>query len=87
MNSKIVFTFGMAVVCLFFVAGSAAAQWKDNMGGNWNNPTSASIGNIINDRLWNRVFAKARARDNASVCPSTNRSVPAPRRRKAMLWR
>ena len=41
------------------------AQWKDNMGGSWNNPTSASIGNIINDRLWNRVFAKARARDKA----------------------
>ena len=31
------------------------------MGGSWNNPTSASIGNIINDQLWNRVFAKARA--------------------------
>src|SRR4051812_4283318 len=43
----------------------AGAQWKDNMGGSWNNPTSASIGNIINDRLWNRVFAKARARDKA----------------------
>src|SRR5437660_11823143 len=43
----------------------AAAQYRDNMGGSWNNPTSASIGNIINDRLWNRVFAKARARDKA----------------------
>ena len=42
-----------------------SAQWKDNMGGSWNNPTSASIGNIINDQLWNRVFAKARARDKA----------------------
>src|SRR5438874_3807459 len=38
------------------------AQWKDNMGGSWNNPTSASIGNIINDQLWNRMRAKARAR-------------------------
>ncbi len=44
---------------------SVNAQWTDNMGGSWNNPTSASIGNIINDQLWNRVFAKARARDKA----------------------
>ena len=54
-----------AILCLFWAAGSASAQWKDNMGGSWNNPTSASIGNIINDSLWNRVFAKARARDKA----------------------
>lgn len=43
-----------------------AAQWKDNMGGNWNNMVSASLGNMINDRLWNRLRAKARARDKAS---------------------
>src|SRR5258708_39243768 len=49
-----------------------SAQWKDNMGGSWNNPTSASIGNIINDQLWNRVFAKARARDKARA------AAPAP---------
>lgn len=48
-----------------------SAQWKDNMGGNWNNPTSASIGNIINDQLWNRLRAKARARDKG------NSSAPA----------
>src|SRR5438874_13805178 len=53
------------IACLFCFAGITSAQWKDNMGGSWNNPTSASIGNIINDRLWNRVFAKARARDKA----------------------
>src|SRR5258708_30398691 len=54
-----------------------SAQWKDNMGGSWNNPTSASIGNIINDRLWNRVFAKARARDQAkSASGGTSESVP-----------
>src|SRR5260370_7351560 len=54
----------------------AAAQYKDNMGGSWNNPTSASIGNIINDRLWNRVFAKARARDKSrnSVPAKTSRA-------------
>src|SRR5438552_154974 len=56
---------------LFALCITTNAQWKDNMGGSWNNPTSASIGNIINDRLWNRVFAKARARDKASAAAST----------------
>src|SRR5712692_10619961 len=53
-----------------------AAQYTDNMGGSWNNPTSASIGNIINDRLWNRVFAKARAGDKSrnSVPAKTSRA-------------
>jgi len=58
----------LTVVAIVFLCGltvTTRAQWKDNMGGSWNNPTSASIGNIINDRLWNRVFAKARARDKA----------------------
>ena len=55
----------MAIVFLCGLTLTTSAQWKDNMGGSWNNPTSASIGNIINDRLWNRVFAKARARDKA----------------------
>ena len=50
---------------LLTVSIPASAQWKDNMGGNWNNPTSASIGNIINDRLWARLRAKARARRKA----------------------
>lgn len=52
-----------------------AAQWKDNMGGNWNNPTSASIGNIINDQLWNRMRAKARARDRSRVPAAANNSL------------
>jgi hypothetical protein len=50
----------------------AAAQWKDNMGGSWNNPTSASIGNIINDQLWNRMRAKARARDKGGNSAPAN---------------
>jgi len=58
----------LAIIGFLFVAsGSTAAQWKDNMGGNWNNPTSASLGNIINDRLWNRMRAKARARKNGAT--------------------
>lgn len=55
-----------AAAFIFLLSASATAQWKDNMGGNWNNPTSASLGNIINDRLWNRMRAKARARKNGA---------------------
>ena len=57
----------------------AAAQWKDNMGGSWNNPTSASIGNIINDQLWNRMRAKARARDkSANSAPANTSRIETP---------
>ena len=61
------------IVCVLCLAGVAFAQWTDNMGGSWNNPTSASIGNIINDQLWNRIRAKARARAKTgnSVLPTS----------------
>jgi hypothetical protein len=64
MNRKIfsLRDFSLLISLMFVMCGPAAAQWKDNMGGSWNNPTSASIGNIINDQLWNRMRAKARAR-------------------------
>jgi hypothetical protein len=66
MKNKIIRTKTLAVWGgLFAMSIPITAQWKDNMGGAWNNPTSASIGNIINDQLWNRVFAKARARDKS----------------------
>jgi hypothetical protein len=65
MKKQLTVLFVTIIVCLVCLTGSAHAQWTDNMGGNWNNPTSASIGNIINDQLWNRMFAKARARDKA----------------------
>jgi hypothetical protein len=45
------------------------------MGGNWNNPVSASIGNIINDRIWARMRAKARARRKAGTVSSTDSSA------------
>src|ERR1700682_4768695 len=91
MNKKIASIFGLVIVSLFCAAGSASAQWKDNMGGSWNNPTSASVGNIVNDSLWNRVFAKARARDKARAAaagktsgmvtpvpePATSKKTPA----------
>ena len=60
------------VVACFFSTGVVTAQYKDMMGGNWNNPVSASIGNIINDRIWNRMRAKARARRKSGNASSAN---------------
>ncbi len=77
MKRKIFQTKALAVLGIVFTLSlSASAQWKDNMGGNWNNPTSASIGTIINDRLWNRMRAKARARRNSGSVSSANSRAP-----------
>src|SRR5687767_15935419 len=67
----------IALGFLFALSTPARAQWKDNMGGNWNNPTSASIGNIINDRLWNRMRAKARARRLSGKSSAATTRAPA----------
>lgn len=56
---------------LLLMSAPVFAQYKDNTGGNWNNPTSASIGNIINDQLWNRMRAKARERVKSGDSAST----------------
>ena len=71
MKQSIILSAAIVVLVVLGFNASALAQWTDNMGGNWNNPTSASIGNIINDQLWNRVFAKARARDKAKAGTSS----------------
>lgn len=63
--------FALVVAC-FSSAGVVMAQHKDLMGGNWNNPTSASISNIINDRIYKRMRAKARARRKSASLPSAN---------------
>lgn len=46
------------VVVLLVAFAPAAAQYKDSLGGNWNNPTSASITNIIMDRYARRRLEK-----------------------------
>jgi len=71
-SSRFCFLVSLALV----TCTPAAAQYRDNMGGSWNNPTSASIGNIINDQIWNRLRAKARAQKNGSS--STTKAAPEP---------
>ncbi|PYS71626.1 MAG: hypothetical protein DMF69_09770 [Acidobacteria bacterium] len=47
------------LVCmLLFISASAKAQYTDRLGGNWNNPTSATITNIIMDRYAQRRLKK-----------------------------
>jgi hypothetical protein len=67
---------------LITVSVPIGAQYTDNMGGSWNNPTSASIGNIINDELWNRMRAKARARATSA---SSNGEAASPQKTPAQI--
>jgi hypothetical protein len=43
---------------LFVLSAPVAAQYTDNLGGNWNNPASATITNIIMDRYARRRLEK-----------------------------
>src|SRR5258705_11786080 len=46
------------------------AQYKDSLGGNWNNPTSATITNIIMDRYARRRLEKNLAAKHSSPVPA-----------------
>ena len=73
--SRVLSIASVVLAACLFSPDVATAQYKDMMGGNWNNPTSASIGNIINDRIWARMRAKARARKKSGAVSSTNSSA------------
>jgi len=71
-NNYLVKSCFVLVVACFLATDIVTGQHKDMMGGNWNNPVSASIGNIINDRIWNRMRAKARARRKIGTAASAD---------------
>jgi len=71
-NTCLVKSCFVLVVACFLATDIVTGQHKDMMGGNWNNPVSASIGNIINDRIWNRMRAKARARKKIGSAASAD---------------
>jgi hypothetical protein len=52
----------MLVLSVLCGAGTAGAQQHIESVGQWKNPVGASVGSLINDRLWVRVRAKSRAR-------------------------
>jgi len=83
MNKNIYLVKGLLVLlgwCLFS-ASAVMAQHSDLMGNSWNNPTSASIANMLNDRIFERMRAKARARRRSGGAPVAN--SPAPENRVA----
>ena len=47
------------VSMLFLTSITAMAQYTDRLGGNWNNPASATITNIIMDRYAQRHLKKS----------------------------
>ena len=49
----------------------AVAQYKDSLGGNWNNPTSATITNIIMDRYARRRLEKNLGVKHSSTATTT----------------
>jgi tRNA_anti-like len=66
-----------------------AAQYTDGLGGNWNNPTSATITNIIMDRYAQRRLEKnlaaKRAGTSSTARASSNSAAPAARLNEAAL--
>ncbi len=44
----------LLILLVLFACAPAAAQYMDSLGGNWNNPASAMITNIIMDRYARR---------------------------------
>lgn len=67
------------VLVLLITSVPALAQYRDNLGGNWNNPMSATITNIIMDRYAQRRLkenlAAKRSRVNTSASSAASASV------------
>ena len=66
---------GLVILMLLVLRVSASAQYTDNLGGNWNNPASATITNIIMDRYARRRLEKnlaARRSGAASTAPASS---------------
>ena len=65
---------GFVILMLLVLRVPAFAQYTDNLGGNWNNPASATITNIIMDRYARRRLeqnlAAKRSRANATATRS-----------------
>src|SRR3954454_1688144 len=73
---------GLVLSVLFMTAGAAAQQHVE-AAGKWNNPVGASVGGLLNARLWTRARAKSRARAKThnsaqgKVAPARKGNAPA----------
>jgi tRNA_anti-like len=75
------------IILMLSAALPVAAQYRDNLGGNWNNPTSATITNIIMDRMAQRRLQErlAAKHSGAASSPATRRPENATRPDNASL--
>jgi len=66
------------ILVVLIACAPGVAQYKDSLGGNWNNPTSATITNIIMDRYARRRLEKnlAAKHSGTGARASTPSSVP-----------
>lgn len=67
------------VAITFFLAQSASAQWRDSIGGSWNNPTSALLGTMINNRILADAARKTAPPDARAVPSRPSSPAVAPR--------
>jgi hypothetical protein len=79
----------LLILLSFLTCAPVVAQHTDNLGGNWNNPASATITNIIMDRYAQRRLeqnlAAKRAGTNATARTASNSAAPAARLNEAAL--
>lgn len=73
------------ILVLVVACTQAVAQYKDNLGGNWNNPTSATITNIIMDRYARRRLEKNLAAKRSGAGATTGTAASAARLNDASL--
>jgi len=70
---------GLLILLLCGASTSVLAQYRDNLGGSWNNPASATITNIIMDRMAQRRLQKnlAAKRSGAKAATSSGANANA----------
>ncbi|HXU08314.1 MAG TPA: DUF6683 family protein [Blastocatellia bacterium] len=61
----------LLILVVLVACAPVAAQYKDSLGGNWNNPTSATITNIIMDRYARRRLEKNLAAKRSGTAATT----------------
>lgn len=77
---------GCFLILVVLVASApVAAQYKDSLGGNWNNPTSATITNIIMDRYARRRLEKNLAAKHSGAGATSGTPASAARLNDASL--
>src|ERR1044071_1626807 len=71
-------TRGLFLLSVLLIAGAPAmAQYTDGLGGNWNNPASAMITNMIMDRYARRRLEKSYADKRAKTASAGSRTSAA----------